>query len=260
MSLVYDPESGRYIDVPLGGFGVTPYTAPAPQATSPRVQAAPNFRRPGMLGGLFANLGNRIGPGKSLIHGNFDLGNLRELPGNIRATQIWENGPTVAQGANALSGIYQGGKAVKGLFDNMNSDNDLRNLKDDLSLEMASNPMYDMYMDAGDEKTLRQMKNGTLTNGFGDAMSGVMQGIPQAALSAVLGGIAGGAPGAAINGIGSLVNSGISGYGKGSQEASNKLQGLYDKLKRANDDYRIMKRPSGLRQAGLSTQYFNQLY
>jgi outer membrane lipoprotein SlyB len=120
--------------------------------------------------------------------------------------------------------------------------------------------MYDMYMDAGDEKTLRQMKNGTLTNGFGDAMSGVMQGIPQAALSAILGGIAGGAPGAAINGIGSLVNSGISGYGKGSQEASNKLQGLYDKLKRANEDYRTMKRPSGLRQAGLSTQYFNQLY
>ena len=123
MSLVYDPESGRYIDVPLGGFGVTPYTAPAPQATSPRVQAAPNFRRPGMLGGLFANLGNRIGPGKSLIHGNFDLGNLKELPGNIRATQIWENGPTVAQGANALSGIYQGGKAVKGLYERYLSNN-----------------------------------------------------------------------------------------------------------------------------------------
>lgn len=170
------------------------------------------------------------------------------------------NGMSLGSLANIGMGLYQGGTALKGLYDNMNSDTDLRSLKDDINLELASNPMYDTYLDAADEKLIRQVKNGSLTNNWGGAMSGALQGIPKAALTAALGYLTGGVGGAAIGGIGSLVNSGISGYGRENEQASAKLQGLYDKLRRAGEDYRTMKRPAGIRQAGLSTQYFNQLY
>ena len=214
----------------------------------------------GMLGRIFSNLGSRIGPGKSLLNGNFDMGKITQLPGNIRATNLWEGGPTVAQGANTINALYQGGTALKGLYDNLNSDTDLKSLKDDIKLERASNPMYDTYLDAADEKLIRQVNNGSVTNNWGGAMSEAVQGIPKAALSAALGYLTGGVGGAAIGGIGSLVNSGISGYSKENDQASAKLQGLYDKLRRAGEDYRTMKRPAGIRQAGLSNQYFNQLY
>lgn len=212
------------------------------------------------LSNLFAGLRNRIGPGNSLIKGDFNLPNLGKVASDVRATQLWQNGPTIAQSANTISGLYQGGKAVKGLYDNINAEQDLNSLKQDISTQVASNPMYNMYLDANDEKLLRQVNNNTLTNNWGGAASGVVNGIPQAALAAVLGGLTGGVGGAAIGGIGSLINSGISGYGKGTEEATGKLQGLYDRLRQANEEYRTMKRPSGLRRAGLSTQYYNQLY
>jgi len=157
-------------------------------------------------------------------------------------------------------GLYQGGKALKGIYDNVNADSDLQNLQKDIRAQVASNPMYNMYLDAADEKLLRQSNNGTLTNGVGSAFEGVARGIPKALLSAVVGGATGGVGGAAIGGIGSLINSGIEGYGQGTAEASDKLQGLYDRLRQADQEYRTMKRPTGLRRAGLSTNYYNQLY
>jgi hypothetical protein len=214
----------------------------------------------GLLRGMFSGLRNRFGSDKTLFNGSLDLSGLKNLGSDIRATRLIEGGPTVGQSANAISGIYQGGKAIKGIYDNVNSETDLNDLKKDIRLQMATNPMYDMYMDANDEKLLRKAKNGTLTNNWGGAAEGVMQGLPQAGLSALMGGLTGGIPGALIGGIGSLVNSGIQGYGQGTQEAQSQLQGLYDRLRQANEEYRMMKRPSGLRRAGLSTQYFNQLY
>lgn len=210
--------------------------------------------------GLFSRLRGRFGPGSTLLGGKIDLSGLKNLGSDIRATKLIEGGPTVAQAANTISGIYQGGKAIKGLYENIQNDADLNDLRKDIRLQMASNPMYNMYMDASDEKLLRQMNNGTLTNNWAGAFENGVKGIPQAGLAALLGGVTGGVPGALIGGIGSLVNSGISGYGQGTQEAQAKLQGLYDKLRQANEDYRMMKRPSGLRSAGLQTQYFNQLY
>lgn len=213
--------------------------------------------------GLFAGLSglrNRFGTGKSLIGGKIDLSGLKGLGSDVRATRLIEGGPTVAQTANTLSGIYQGGKALKGLYENTQKDTDYNSLKNDITTQIASNPMYDMYLDANDEKLLRQMRNGSLTDNWSNAATGVAQGIPQAAGAAILGGLTGGLPGAVIGGIGSLVNSGISGYGQGTEQANAKLQGLYGRLKQADEEYRSMKRPAGLRRAGLSSQYFNQLY
>lgn len=208
--------------------------------------------------GLLRKIRNKFGEGKSLISEN--LPELKGLGKDIRATQLWDGGPKISTAANTLSGIYQGGKAIKGLYDNSTKDSDYNDLKQDITLQIASNPMYDMYMDASDEKLLRQMNNGTLTDNWSGAINEGIKGVPKAAGAAILGGLTGGIPGALIGGLGSLANSGISGYGKGTEEANAKLQGLYSRLKQADEEYRTMKRPSGLRRAGLSTQYFNQLY
>lgn len=215
---------------------------------------------PGKIAGMFANLRNRFGKDKPLFSGDFKLPNLGKLAKDVRQTKIIEGGPTIGGAANTLSGLYQGGTALKGLYDNMNLEDDLSSLKEDVNLSIASNPMYDTYLDAADEKIIRQMNNGTLENNWGNAVSGAIKGIPKAAISAMLGGLTGGIGGAAIGGLGSLANSAISGYGKGTEEASNKLQSLYSKLRQSNEEYRSMKRPSGLHRAGLQTRYFNQLY
>lgn len=233
-----------------------PYVSPA--ATSTASSAANAGASAVGNAGLLAGLRNKFGSGKSLFSGS--LPNLKGLGKDIRNTQLWDGGPKVSTAANTLSGIYQGGKAIKGLYENSTKDSDYDDLKKDIALQIASNPMYDMYMDASDEKLLRQMNNGTLTDNWSSAMSEGVKGIPQAAGAALLGGVTGGLPGALIGGLGSLANSGISGYGKGTEEANAKLQGLYSRLKQADEEYRTMKRPSGLRRAGLSTQYFNQLY
>lgn len=204
----------------------------------------------------FSKYFNKLGSNQPLLKGNFKMPSFK----GIREQQLFEGGPSIGGTARAGLGLYQGGKAVSGLIENSKKDADMTSLKNDINTAVASNPMYDMYLDASDEKTLRQMQNGGLTNAWGGAAEGAVKGIPQALLAALIGGVAGGPSGAAINGIGSLVNSGIRGYGNELDESSGKLQGLYSKLNQAESDYKTMKRPRGLGRAGLSTQYFNQLY
>jgi hypothetical protein len=225
----------------------------------PTVAPAAEETSKGLFAGLFG-LRDKFGKGKSLLSGKFTLPNLGKLASDVRQTKLIEGGPTIGGAANTISGIYQGGKALSGLYENSNKDSDLSSLKKDINLSMASNPMYDMNLTAADEKILRQMQNGTLTNNWAGAAEGAMKGIPQAALSAIMGGLTGGPLGAVIGGAGSLLNSGISGYGQETDEANAQLQGLYSKLRASEDEYNSMKRPRGLRGAGLSSRYYNQLY
>jgi len=214
---------------------------------------------PGMFSGIrswFRKRFNPIGSNKPLFKGDVNLPSFK----GIREQSLFEGGPSVGGLARTGMGLYQGGKALKGIYENANAESSLTSLKNDINTAIASNPMYDMYMDAADEKTLRQMQNGNLTDSWGGAAEGTIKGIPQALLAALIGGVAGGPWGAAINGIGSLGNSAISGYGNKIEETSGKLQGLYDRLRQANSDYKAMKRPTGLGRAGLQTQYFNQMY
>ena len=202
--------------------------------------------------GMFGN-GKVLGPNI----GNF--GDLKGLVGDVQNTNLMGLGK-VKHLSQAGMGIYQGANALKGLSENAGKDSDYNSLKNDINLSIASNPMYDMYLDAADEKRLRQMRNGSLNNGMNGALEGGMKGIPQALLAALIGGVAGGPGGAVINGVGSLVNSGIKGYGNAVDKATGELQGLYSKLRQADSEYKTMKRPTGLGRAGLSTHYFNQLY
>lgn len=233
------------------------------------IQKAPNWGNPRSYDDDFIDMtsgaAGTMNPGRFAFLRNLfsrmpkNFGELHSLGNKIRGTQIL-GGPTVATAANTIGGIYQGVNAAKGIYDNVQSDEDLRSLKNDISSSIAANPMYDMYLDASDEKLLRQMNNGTITDNVNDVGNGIVQGIPKALLQAGLGYLTGGPVGAGIGGIGSLINSGIQGYGQGNEKASSKLQGLYNKLKQAEEEYRTMRRPSGLSSAGLQTRYFNQLY
>lgn len=251
--------SNRQLPIAYGSDYVPNFTMPdaaiganAGTATS---NAAAN---PTGLAGLLFNLRNRFGDGKT-IGPNLGFGNVKDLLKDVQNTNVMGLGKVKNLSTGAM-GIYQGGKALKGVYDNIGKESELNSLKRDINTSIASNPMYDMYMDAKDERLLREMQNGNLTNAFGGAIEGGMKGIPQALLAALIGGVTGGAGGAAIGGLGSLVNSGIQGYGNNIAQSSDKLQGLYDRLRQAESDYRAMKRPNGLSRAGLSTQYFNQLY
>lgn len=261
MALMYDQRTGRWIDIPNYGGNLPAIPTPQPRVQQPSgaASAAQGTGGLGGVAGMFSNLRNRFGKGKSLF-GDVNMPNLKGLASDIRGTKLYEGGPSLGGLATTGMGLYQGANAMKGLYENIQSDSDLSSLRTDILSEIDSNPMYDMYLDAGDEKLLRQVRNGTTTNNFSNAASGAIKGIPQALLSTVIGGLVGGAPGAIVNGLGSLGNSAISGYGQGNAKTQSQLQGLYDRLRQASQEYRTMKRPSGLGTAGLQSRYFNQLY
>lgn len=185
-----------------------------------------------------------------------NLGDVTESKGNLQPG----NGTPLGSLANLGSAAIQGVKGIKGVYDNIQGDTDYNDLKDKLGLAIASNPMYDMYLTSEDENYLRKMNNGTLKDNVSNVAEGAVKGIPSALLQAGAGYLTGGIPGAIINGVGGLANSAISGYNKGTQEASAKLSGIYDRLKQAESEYQNMRRPRGLSRAGLSSNYYNNLY
>lgn len=191
-----------------------------------------------------------------------ELGDLKLDPNSVKKTWTTPGkGTSLGKLANIGSGVVQGGMAVKGLYDNYNIGRDFDSLKNDITLSMASNPMYDMYLTSEDEKYLRQMKNGTMTNdNWNNVADSVIKNLPSTLLQTGIGALTGGIPGAIINGVGGLANSGIQGYGQGTQEDISRLEGIYNRLKQAEEEYRAMKRPRGLSSAGLQSRYYNQLY
>lgn len=191
-----------------------------------------------------------------------ELGDLKLDPNSVKKTWVTPGeGTSLGSMANIGSGVVQGGMAAKGLYDNYNAGRDFNSLKNDINLSMASNPMYDMYLTSEDEKYLRQMKNGTMSSdNWNNAADNVIKSLPSTLLQAGIGLASGGIPGAIINGIGGLVNSGVKGYGQGTQEDISRLEGIYNRLKQSEEEYRSMKRPRGLSSAGLQSRHYNRLY
>jgi hypothetical protein len=188
---------------------------------------------------------------------------LKEFPSQFRNWQPFgEKGPSVGNLSVGINAGVHGVKALGGLYENSKNEADYEDLRRKILAAKISNPMYDAYLDPDQENLLRKVSNGSKTSGnFGNIMSGVVEGIPNALLSAGIGAITGGGPaGAIVGGLGSLINSGISGYGQGQQASISELQALYDSLRQAQADYKSMKRPANLMNAGLQTRYFNQLY
>ena len=220
----------------------------------------PNFYNANNAAGLkgwFSKVVNNLKTGKPLLNFNGPgLQNIKDTRTNLLNTKLWNNGPKVSTAANVLNAGIQGVQALKGLYDNSQTDKDISDLKQDVRELKLSNPMYADNLTPDQLKTLRQLESGTQGANVGDAIEGGLKGIPKALFSALMGGLMGGGiPGAIIGGVGSLVNSGIEGYGSAQQEQVADLQGLYGALNQGYSDYRSMKRPSGLYTGGLQSRY-----
>ena len=208
------------------------------------------------LKGWFSKFSNNLKSGKPLLDAKGPgLQNIKDTRTNLLNTKLWNNGPKVSTAANVLNAGIQGAQAVKGLYDNSQTDTDISDLKQDIRELKLSNPMFADNLTPDQLKTLRQLDSGTQGANVGDALEGGIKGIPKALFSALMGGLTGNIPGAIIGGVGSLVNSGIEGYGKAQQEQMSELQGLYEALNQGYSDYRSMKRPSNLYTGGLQSRY-----
>lgn len=238
---VYDPSL-----IATTMFGATPNTAD---------NAARNSNVTSKLKGWFSN---HFGKGKSLIDKSGPgLQNIKNARTKVLGTNLWKGGPKVSTAANALNAGIQGIQAVKGLYDNSQLDTDISDLQQDVRELKLSNPMYADNLTPDQLRTLRKLESGTQGADFGDALEGGLKGIPSALFGALMGGLTGGIPGAVIGGAGSLINSGIEGYGKAQQDQISELQGLYEALNQGYSDYRSMKRPSNLYTSGLQSRYRN---
>ena len=237
-------------------FGVAaPITVARPGYEVP---LTPNSMPPQGLKGWFSTVWNNAKEGKPLLNAKGPgLRHVKNTRTKILGAKLWKGGPKVSTVSNVLNAGIQGAQAVKGLYDNSQTDTDISDLKQDIRELKLSNPMYADNLTPDQLKTLRQLDSGTQGADLGDALEGGIKGIPKALFSALMGGLSGNLPGAIIGGVGSLVNSGIEGYGKAQQEQMSELQGLYGALNQGYSDYRSMKRPSNLYTGGLQSRYRN---
>lgn len=206
---------------------------------------------------------SHVGPGKTIFggagKGSGGLKSITQPIKDIQSTQLWSDGPKISTAANTINGIVQGAQAIGGLYDNSQTSQTIDDLKQDINALKLSNPMYAENLTPDQTALLRKLSSDNYSEAnTGDVVKGVVKGIPSALFGALMGGLTGNIPGALIGGLGSLINSGISGYGTGQQDTVNELQALYNSLNQGYSEYRQMKRPANLYSAGLQSKYFNQ--
>lgn len=185
---------------------------------------------------------SKFGPGKALFgkgDGGATWDSIKQLPSNVRATSLFEGGPTLGNLAGGAMAGYQGIDAIRNLSDLSNTSTNLSDQMSDIKAMAYANPMVGTYLDPAQQKLLRQVRSGTVANGTaGEAMGNVIKNLPKALLMTAVGGVTGGGLGAISGGLGTLVNSGIEGASTSKNNTASKLEGLYSALSQANQDYR----------------------
>lgn len=211
--------------------------------------------RQGVLDALAANPTAPKGISPEQLSNLKALGDVTETPGAVTPGK----GVSLGKIANIANVAMQLGQAGYGLYQNAGTSEDIQDLIHDIRSLKISNPMYASNL-TPDQKELLRSLDSTSEADFGDITGGVVSGLPSTLLSTGMGFLAGGIPGAVIAGLGGLANSGISGYNQGQQERMAELMGLYDALQAGYDEWRMMRRPTGLYNANLQSRYYNQLY
>ena len=223
------------------------------------------------FGGLNAqNVGSKLG-GFSNSLGNFSLKGVTDYAIGVNQSYqsatgnpLWSKAggiDKIGNLANMAGLLMQGGQALSGFYNNSQQSGNLDDLMSDIQASAYSNPLVDSYLTADQRRTLRDIQKDRFDDpSASDAINGAIKGVPKALLSAVGGYLTGGIPGAAIQGIGTLINSGIQGYGSAIQDKDAELQALYEALSSAEQDYNSMRRPANLRGSGLSSRAYNSLY
>ena len=225
----------------------------------------------GILQGLGAkNVGSKLGNASNMF-GNFSLQGISDYAKGVNQSYqaatgnpLWSRAGGIdklGSLANMAGFLTHGGNAISGFYNNSQQESNLNDLMSDIESSAYSNPLADSYLTADQRRTLRDIQKDRFDDpSMSDAWTGVIKGVPKALLSAVGGYLTGGIPGAAIQGIGTLVNSGVQGYGNAIQSKDAELQALYETLASAEQDYNSMRRPANLRGSGLSSRAYNSLY
>lgn len=207
---------------------------------------------------------DKVANDKSLLKGRNARGNLASpitinstTPGDI----VEGTGIKLGTLANIGSGIYQGVNTIKNINDTIDTNDTYDDIVRAIKKSAFANPMHSSYLTADQRDMLFRLNNGSYDSpNIGDILTGVGKSIPQALLAAAGGFASGGTIGAAINGLGSLASGGFQGWNNASQDKQSELQGLYQTLLDAEQDYNNMRRPTNLRSSGLQRRYSNSLY
>lgn len=213
----------------------------------PSSNLAPTAQAPN-LSGLFAK-------GKQFINNNWSSSkglNLKNVPllGDVNVGKV---APWIQGGVSAA-------QALGGISDYTKNTSNYQDMLGDVLREYNSNPLANYYLTNAQKSDIRKLEKGYSNTGKadgGDFFKGMGSGLGEAVPAALLGLVAGGVPGALVGGIGSLVNSGISGMNSAVAQDTADLEALYQTLVDANAQYNSMKKipMAGL---GLQQKYVNQ--
>ena len=155
-------------------------------------------------------------------------------------------GGKYAKGANTLAAIGQGVQAVGGLAQNVKQGRIVDDLESQILAAYGNNPLANSMLNSEQLAQIRRLKNGYSNNdaSFNDVLGGIGQDLPSILMGTAMGAATGGVPGALISGVGGLVNSGIKGFGQGQSKQTSELEGLYNALLNAEQQYKGMVMPS----------------
>lgn len=181
------------------------------------------------------------------------------LNGNVAQTAKSKS-LNLGKAAPWIQGGVEAVRALGGISDYTDAQSQYDELLSDVLREYGSNPLANQFLTSSQRSDLRALEKGYTNEGkadSGDFFKGMGSGLGDAIPAALLGLVAGGVPGALVGGIGSLVNSGISGMNSAVAQDTADLEALYQTLVDANAQYNSMKKipMAGL---GLQQKYVNQ--
>lgn len=236
-----NPYGSTYID-PVSGMQSTIYP---PDIVYNADEIIDPVRKSSKRG---AGLGNFFGKAGNTLHG---LKNGFGWSKNAGAKAFGKNLGNYATGANAL---MQGFNAVGNLGDVSDAQAETNSLLTDILRSSASNPLASSMLTSDQISMLNKIKRGTYDTeaGFGDVdLMGLLSSAGQGALT---GGLMGGIPGALVGGIGGALNSNLERQAQDQGLINSQLEGLYQALIDAEQQYKAMRRPNftGL---GIKSQY-----
>lgn len=185
---------------------------------------------------------------------------------NINLRDIWNKKQGIiplgtGKFANIGSGVTQGIQGLQNLSNLGRSTSDYNDLQGDILAAYSSNPLASSYLSPDQMRMIRQIRRGNLpenTTATQGAFNEIVGNLGNTLTSTGIGLATGGIPGALIGGIGSLVNSGLSGANKAKQSNISQLDALYQSLVDAQAQYNAMKRPN-MTGLGLQQRY-QQMY
>ena len=165
-------------------------------------------------------------------------------------------GKNIGKGANIGSGIMYGLEAINNAKNVSDAQSDANDLMTGILRSSSSNPLTASFLTTNQNAMLNKIKRGSYDSEaeFGDI--DLMSLLGGAGKGALTGALFGGIPGAIIGGLGGGLNANLTRQGEDQQRINSELEGLYQSLTEAENQYNAMKRPpiTGL---GLQSRYQN---